>query len=111
MTSASRKRLLFGLVWLAALTLVDLRLDGCLRSSVLYVVPVVVVAYDGLNLAIVFAGLASLSALIGGAIPSAYSSDPVWVEGLWAFTKLSLAAVFARHVFSSGNRSSDKSPH
>ncbi|HET8870309.1 MAG TPA: hypothetical protein VFM48_07680 [Aquabacterium sp.] len=111
MISASRTRVLFGLAWLAVLTLADRRLGGCLKSSLLYIVPVAVVAYDGLNLAIVFAGLAALSAWIGGAIPSNHASDPVWVEGLWAFTKLSIAAVIARNVFSSRDASADHSPH
>lgn len=95
----SRTRILFALAWLVCLTFANRSLDGCLRSSLLYIVPVAAVAYDSMNMAIVFAGLTSLSAWVGGAIPSAHSLDPTWMEGLWAFSKLSVGAVAARGVF------------
>lgn len=92
----SKRRILFASVWLIVLTVIDVVLGGALRSSLLYIIPVAVVAYDSLNLAIICAGLACLSAWLGGAIPSSNSVAPVWIEGLWAFAKLSVAAVAMR---------------
>lgn len=90
------RRILFASVWLIVLTVANAVLGGALRSSLLYIIPVAAVAYDSLSLAIICAGLACLSAWLGGAIPSSNSVAPVWIEGLWAFAKLSVAAVAMR---------------
>ncbi len=83
-------------LWIAVLCLFDVALGGSLRHTLYYAIPVALSARQGLNWSFVTAGLATLGAWLGGTIPSPGLHDPAWVEGLWAFFKLSTIAVCAR---------------
>jgi len=65
--------------------------DDPIRSIVPYAVPVAWVACRTLALGFVLAGLAALSAVMGGAIPGP-ASQSLLAEGLFAYFKLSLVA-------------------
>jgi len=79
--------------WLAVLTLMDVALNGAMRSTLLYAMPVALVAWGSLIAGFLFAALSAWCAWAGGAIPSPHVVEPVWVEGMWAFAKLSVIAI------------------
>lgn len=76
----------------------NLACHGTLRSTILYAVPVAIAAWHSTRLGFVFSGLGALCAWVGGAIPSSSVVEPIWVEGLWAFFKLSVVAMGANFV-------------
>jgi len=78
--------------WLGLLAIINVSLaDDPIRSIVPYAVPVAWVACRTLALGFVIAGLAALSAVMGGAIPGP-ASESLLGEGLFAYFKLSLVA-------------------
>ena len=83
----------FGLVWLLMLTIVNVQTGGAHRSTVLFAVPVAAVSWNDGRLGFVFAALSVASARFGGAMPEPNSPDPLWLDGLLAFAKLSIDAV------------------
>ena len=83
----------FGLLWLLVLTIVNVQTGGAHRSTVLFAVPVAVASWNDCRLGFVFAALAVVSARFGGAMPEPNSPDPLWLDGLLAFAKLSVDAV------------------
>jgi hypothetical protein len=99
--SATRSTRVAGVAaaWLLALTLLNLASGGSLRGTILYAVPVAFAAWRGVHLGFVFAAVAALSAWAGGAIPQPGLMEPIWIEGLWAFLKLSAIAVGTRIFF------------
>ena len=57
-----------------------------------------IVAWQSTRLGFVFSGISALCAWLGGSIPSPLVVEPVWIEGLWAFFKLSVIAVGVNYV-------------
>lgn len=100
------------MAWLLVLTAFNVAAGGRLRGPLLYAFPVVMTACVNLRLGFVFADFATLSGWVGGAIPQRLLDEPVWVEGMWAFSKLSVAALgvhlAARHWFGTPNDRDDK---
>lgn len=95
--------------WLGLMAIINLSLgNDPIRSIVPYAVPVAWVACRTLALGFVIAGLAALSAVMGGAIPGP-ASESLLAEGLFAYLKLSLvahAAWLASNMVRSARRSS-----
>jgi len=83
-------------VWFLALTMMNVAAGGSLRGTILYAVPVAFASWHDLRLGFVFAAVGALSAWAGGSIPQLGGVEPVWVEGLWAFLKLSAVAAGTR---------------
>lgn len=82
--------------WYLALTILNVIAGGSLRATALYAVPVVFTAWHGIHLGFVFAAVGALSAWAGGSIPHPGLDEPLWIEGIWAFLKLSAIAVGTR---------------
>ena len=82
--------------WLLALTLLNVFAGGSLRGTIFFAVPVAFAAWHDLRLGFVFAAVGALSAWAGGSIPQPGIEEPVWIEGSWAFLKLSAVAVGSR---------------
>jgi hypothetical protein len=82
--------------WFVVLTLLNISSGGHLRGTILYAVPVAFVAWHELRLGFVFGAVGALSAWVGGSIPQPGLLEPVWIEGLFAFLKLSVVAVGTR---------------
>ena len=98
----SRKRILPVLVaaytavsWLVALTALNMITQGSFRTTLLFAVPVCLVAWYHWQAGFVFAAIAILCAWMGGAMPEPASTEPLWVDALIAFAKLSIDAVVA----------------
>jgi hypothetical protein len=83
--------------WLLALTALNLADGGHLRGTVLYAVPVAITAWQSWRLGFLFAAVGMLSALAGGAIPQPQAVEPLWAEGMWAFSKLSAVALIMHY--------------
>ena len=81
--------------WLLALTALNLVVGGGIRGTLFYAVPVAMTAWYNLRMGFVFAAFGALSAWAGGAIPHPQAVDPLWMEGMWAFLKLSSIALGA----------------
>ena len=91
---ASRQRAwAFALLWLLALTIVNVQTGGAHRSTILFAVPVAAVAWRDVRLGFLFAALAVVAARFSGAMPEPGSPSPLWLDGLLAFVKLSVDAV------------------
>jgi hypothetical protein len=82
--------------WFVVLTLLNLSSGGQLRGTILYAVPVAFAAWHDLRLGFGFGAVGALSAWAGGSIPQPGLLEPVWIEGLFAFLKLSAVAVATR---------------
>ena len=82
-------------VWFAMLTTINLGLEEKLRSLLLFALPVAWVGSRSLVAGFVMAGLGTLSALVGGAIPHPDSKEPILFEGLFSYLKLSIVALCA----------------
>jgi hypothetical protein len=82
--------------WFLALTLLNVSAGGSLRGTVFYAVHVVFAAWHDLRLGFVSAAIGALSAWAGGSIPHPGIDEPVWIEGSWAFFKLSVMAIGTR---------------
>jgi len=85
----------FGLTWLLVLTILNVQTGGAWRSTVLFAIPVVLVAWNDWRLGFVFAALAVCAAKYGGAMPEPGSPSPIGLDGMIAFIKLSIAAAVA----------------
>jgi len=85
----------FGLLWLLALTIVNVQTSGACRHTVLFAIPVAVVAWSDWRLGLLFAALAVGAARYGSALPEPGSPSPPWLDGALAFIKLSIAAAVA----------------
>lgn len=81
------------LAWLLVLTALNVAAGGRLRGTLLYALPVVLTACVNCRLGFLFAAIGTLSAWAGGAIPQPLLDEPLWVEGMWAFSKLSAVAL------------------
>jgi hypothetical protein len=82
--------------WFLALTILNVSAGGSLRGTIFYAVPVAFAAWQDLRLGFVFAAVGALSAWAGGSIPHPGIEEPVWIEGSWAFLKLSVVAIGTR---------------
>ena len=78
------------LAWPLVLTAPNVVAEGRLRGTLLYAFPVAMTACVNLRLGFVFAAFATLSAWAGGAIPQPLLDELLWIEGMWAFSKLTL---------------------
>jgi hypothetical protein len=85
----------FALLWLLVLTIVNVQTGGAFRSTVLFAIPVAAVSWNDWRLGFVFAAASVLCAKFGGAIPEPGSPSPLWLDGMLAFTKLSIDAAVA----------------
>jgi len=85
----------FALVWLLALTIVNVQTSGACRSTLLFAIPVAVVSWNDWRLGFAFAALSVLAAKFGGAMPEPNSPSPLWLDGMMAFIKLSVDATVA----------------
>jgi len=80
-------------LWLLVLTVVNVHSGGNWRSTVLFAIPVAIVAWRDWQLGFVFAAIAVVAAKFGGAIPEPGSPSPLWLDAMLAFLKLSIDAV------------------
>jgi len=85
----------FGLLWLLALTMVNVQTGGAYRHTVLFAIPVAVVAWSDWRLGLLFAALSVAAAKYGNAMPEPGSQSPGWLDGGLAFIKLSIDAAVA----------------
>jgi hypothetical protein len=83
----------FGLLWLLVLTIANVQTGGAHRSTILFAIPVAVVAWTDCRLGFVFAALSVIAARFGGAMPEPGSASPLWADAMLAFVKLSIDAV------------------
>ncbi|MBC7663398.1 MAG: hypothetical protein H7276_06305 [Caulobacter sp.] len=83
----------FALLWLLALTILNVQTGGACRSTFLFAIPVAVVSWSDVRLGFLFAALAVVAARFGGALPEPASSSPLWLDAMLAFVKLSIDAV------------------
>jgi hypothetical protein len=89
----SRRAGAFALLWLLALTVLNVQTAGSCRATVLFAIPVAVVAWSNWRLGFLFAALSVIAAKFGGAMPEPGSTSPLWLDGMLAFIKLSIDAV------------------
>ena len=82
--------------WFVALTILNVAAGGSLRGTILYAAPVAFASWHDLRLGFLFAAVGALSAWAGGSIPQPGVEEAVWIEGLWAFLKLSAVAAGTR---------------
>lgn len=87
-----RARLLAG-CRLAVLTALNLQLDDKVANFLAYALPVALVAWYRLAAGFLFAGIGVLSARVGGVIPHPFAAEPLFVERLFAYLKLSVIAL------------------
>jgi len=85
----------FGSAWLLVLTIANVQTAGAWRSTFLFAIPVVLVAWNDWRLGVLFAALAVCAARYGNAMPEPGSPGPSWLDGMVAFIKLSIDAVVA----------------
>jgi len=101
------------LLWLLALTILNVQSGGAWRSTALFAIPVALVAWRNWRLGFLFAAIAVIAAKYGGAMPEPGSPDPLWLDGLLAFAKLSVDAVVVnawgrRHRRRQGKETADE---
>lgn len=89
----SRRSWAVALLWLLAVTILNVQTGGEWRSTLLFAIPVAIVSWRNWQLGFLVAAIAVLAAKFGGAMPEPGSPDPLWADGLVAFTKLSIDAV------------------
>ncbi len=80
-------------LWLLVLTMANVQSGGSWRSTILFAIPVAIVAWRDWQLGFVFAGMAVVAAKFGGAMPEPGSTSPLWLDALLAFAKLSIDAI------------------
>ncbi len=83
----------FALLWLLALTILNVQTAGAWRSTLLFAVPVAIVSWSDSRLGFLFAALSVVAARFGGAMPEPNSPSPLWLDAMLAFVKLSIDAV------------------
>ncbi len=91
--TATRRAGAIALLWLLALTIVNVQTGGAWRSTLLFAIPVAIVAWRSWPQGFLFAAIAVVAAAYGGAMPEPGSPSPPWLDGLLAFAKLSIDAV------------------
>lgn len=79
--------------WMAVLTALNLASDGSIKNILAFALPVAIAARHRLSAGFLFAGVGALSAVVGGVIPHPQANEPLWIEGMWAFLKLSAVAL------------------
>ena len=89
----TRRAWAVALLWLLAVTILNVQTGGEWRSTLLFAIPVAIVSWRNWQLGFLVAAIAVLAAKFGGAMPEPGSPDPLWADGLVAFTKLSIDAV------------------
>ncbi len=89
----SRRAWAVALLWLLAVTILNVQTGGEWRSTLLFAIPVAIVSWRNWQLGFLVAAIAVLAAKFGGAMPEPGSPDPLWADGLVAFAKLSIDAV------------------
>ena len=91
--TSSHRAWAFAALWLLSLTIVDVQTGGAYRSTILFAIPVALVSWNDWRLGFLFAGLSVLCAKFGDAMPEPGSESPLWLDGMLAFTKLSIDAI------------------
>ena len=91
--TSSHRAWAFASLWLLSLTIVDVQTGGAYRSTILFAIPVALVSWNDWRLGFLFAALSVLCARFGGAMPEPGSPSPLWLDGMLAFTKLSIDAI------------------
>ena len=91
--TAERRAGAYALLWLVVVTVLNVQTGGAWRSTLLFAIPVVIVAWTSWQRAFLLAAVAVIAAWYGGAMPEPGSTSPLWVVGLLAFLKLSIDAV------------------
>jgi len=81
--------------WLSVLTVLNTITQGSLRATLLYAVPVGLVAWHHWQAGFVLAAIAVTCAWVGGAMPEPGSTQPLWADALVAFGKLTIDAIVA----------------
>jgi len=71
----------------------NLQRDQAIRSIVVYALSAARLAWRHLRSALLVAGVATLSAFAGVVIPHSQSAEPAFIEGLFAYFKLSAVAM------------------
>ena len=84
-------------IWLAVLTCLNLVLKDDVDHILVYALPVALVAWYGTTRGLLIAGVATLSAVVSGTIPSHPALDePLYVEGFFVFAKLTTIVLGTR---------------
>ena len=81
------------LLWLLVLTVLNVQTGGAWRSTILFAIPVALVAWSDWPLGFLLAALSVVAARYGGALPEPGSTSPLWLDAMLAFLKLSIDAV------------------
>jgi hypothetical protein len=89
----SRRAGAFALLWLLALTVLNVQTEGHFRATVLFAIPVGIVSWNSWRLGFLFAATSVIAAKFGGAMPEPGSTSPLWLDGMLAFVKLSIDVV------------------
>lgn len=101
--------LLLSAFWFVVLTGINAVIENDIRHILAYAVPVGWISWYGLKPGFIVAACAVLSALIGGAIPSHPElGEPLYVEGLYAYGKLTAVALGARLGRTISRRNADQ---
>jgi hypothetical protein len=90
--TVARRAGAIALLWLLALTIVNVQTGGAWRSTLLFAIPVAIVAWRSWPQGFGMAGLAVVAAAYGGAMPEPGATHPLWQDALVAFAKLSVDA-------------------
>ena len=91
--TAPRRAGAFALLWLLVVTVLNVQTGGAWRSTILFAIPVAIVAWTSWQHGFLFAAIAVIAARYGGAMPEPGSTSPLWLDGLLAFLKLSIDAL------------------
>ena len=91
--TSSRRAWALASLWLLVLTVLNVQTGGSWRSTVLFAVPVAIVAWRDWRLGFVFAAIAVIAAKYGAAMPEPGSTSPLWLDAMMAFLKLSVDAL------------------
>jgi uncharacterized membrane protein len=94
--------------WFAVLTALNLAFDGKINYILFFALPVAIAAWHCLGAGFFFAGVGLFSAAISGVIPLSDASEPLWIECMWPFLKLSAVALGVRLGLSLWNWSTTK---
>ena len=111
-----RRACAIALMWLLALTILNVQTGALFRSTALFALPVAIVAWRNCQLGFLFAAISVIAAKYGGAMPEPGSSSPLWLDAMLAFAKLSIDAVVVnawgrhRRRLASSNHEADDVP-
>ena len=90
--SASRRTAAVAVLWLLALTILNVRSGGAYCATILFAIPVAIASWSDMRLGFLIAGASAVAARIGGAMPEPGATSPLWLDVLLAFVKLSIDA-------------------